>query len=71
MTYAEALALVDGTLVTGVQPCDAVEYTWVRNHEDRIEPVAVGGRVLVKRPDVHPADQHKYLFVTANNLDLV
>lgn len=70
MTREEVLALPNGTVVTAVQPCDGVEYSWVRNQTDRIEPANAGGRVLVKRPDIHPDAQHKYLFVVPSQLDI-
>lgn len=73
MTYADMIGLPSGTVVTAVQPCDAVEYSWVRTHGDKADVLQEGqtdGRVLVHRPDVAPADQHKYLFVNASQYDL-
>lgn len=74
MTFDEALALPTGTLVTGVQPCDGVEYQWVRTFGDKadvLQPGQTDGRVLVMRPDTAPDDQHKFLFIKAALLDLV
>lgn len=74
MTYDEAIALPTGSLVTAVQPCDGVEYTWVRTNGDKadvLQPGQTDGRVLVHRPDVAPDAQHKYLFVNAADMDLV
>lgn len=71
MTYDEAVAMPDGTMVRGVQPCDGQEYIWIRDHEDVIEPELEGGRVLVYAPEPPALNQHKFLFVPAAQLDLV
>lgn len=74
MTFAEAIGLPTGSVVLAVQPCDGVEYYWVRNHGDKADVLQEGqtdGRVLVHRPDMAPANQHKYLFVNAGLMDLV
>lgn len=71
MTFAEAVALPTGTLVKAVQPCDGVEYTWVRTSTDRAEAQGDDGRVMVKRPDVHPDNQFLYLFAYASKLSHV
>lgn len=74
MTYDEAVALPDGSLVLAVQPCDGVEYTWVRNHGDKVEALTDGrtdARIMVRRPTEDDTDQHKFLFVPAAELELV
>lgn len=73
MTFAEMIGLATGTVVSAVQPCDGVEYQWVRRQGDKadvLQPGQTDGRVLVHRPDVAPSDQHKYLFVNASQYDL-
>lgn len=71
MTFAEAVALPTGSLVKAVQPCDNIEYTWVRTATDRAQALENGdGRVMVKRQDNHPDAQHLYLFAYASRLTL-
>lgn len=71
MTFEEALALPEGAIVKAVQPCDGVEYTWLRHTADRAEPHDDGdGRVMLKRPEVHPDNQFLYLFAYASKITL-